>query len=143
MLIIVTAQGSVRMARELPLKLNPAKERTVKHSVGCLCELCGEPYPSDLLEIHLLPHGRRGRPGPDLQREILVLCPGCHREIHEVGLPRADQKDLVRSRSAGARRMIRAVLGYIPKPYTPPGVDLAAVFTDACQISGTCLNGSG
>jgi hypothetical protein len=129
---------------ELVLKPNPVKERRVKRSVGCRCELCGEAYASDLLEIHLLPgEGRRVRPGPDLQREILVLCARCHREIHEFRIPRADQKTLVRSRPAGVRREIRAILGYNPKPYAPPEVDLAAVYTDACQISGVCLNGSG
>lgn len=121
---------------ELPLKLNPVKERRVKRSVGCRCELCGEAFPADLLEIHLLPgDGRRVKPGPDLQREILVLCPRCHREIHEFRVPRADQKTIVRSRPAGIRREIRAILGYNPKPYTPPDVDLAAVYEEAHQLS--------
>jgi hypothetical protein len=129
---------------ELPLKLNPVKERRVKHSVGCRCELCGEEYPSAILEIHLLPgDGRRVRPGPDLQREILVLCPCCHRDIHEVCPPRTDQKILVRSRPAGVRREIRAILGYTPKPYTPPEADLAAIYEEAHQLSSICLNGSG
>jgi hypothetical protein len=129
---------------ELPLKLNPAKERRLKHSIGCSCELCGELYPPDLLEIHLLPGvGKRIRPDPDLQREILLLCSRCHLEIHELGIPRADQKTLVRSRPAGVRREIRSILGYNPKQYIPPDIDLAAVYMEACQISGGCLNGSG
>jgi hypothetical protein len=118
------------------LKLSPVKERRVKYSVGCRCELCGGAYPSDLLEIHLLPRtGRVGKPGPDLQREILVLCPRCHREIHESRVSRADQKTLVRSRPARIRREIRAILGYNPKPYIPPDVDLAAVYEEAHQLS--------
>jgi hypothetical protein len=129
---------------ELPLKVNPVKERRVKRSVGCRCELCGEEYPSDLLEIHLLPgDGRRVRPGLDLQREILVLCRRCHREIHAFRLPRADQKTLVRSRPAGARREIRAILGYTPKPYTPPEVDLAAIYDETRQLSSFLVNGAG
>jgi hypothetical protein len=136
MLIIGTDLFTVWKAMELPLKLNPVKERRVKHSVGCRCELCGEEYPSDLLEIHLLPQdGRRVRPAPDLQREILVLCPRCHREIHDCGVPRADQKTLVRSRPAGVRKDIRAILGYNPKPYTPPESDLAAIYEQAHQLS--------
>jgi len=121
---------------ELHLKLNPMKERKVKRSVGCRCELCGEAYPSDVLEIHLLPgDGKRVKPGPDLQREILVLCPGCHRGIHEFRVPRADQKTLVRSRPASVRKEIRTILGYNPRPYTPPDVDLAAVYEEAHQLS--------
>jgi hypothetical protein len=121
---------------ELPLKLNPVKERRVKHSVGCRCELCGEEYPSAILEIHLLPgDGKRVRPGPDLQREILVLCPRCHWEVHDCEVPRADQKTLVRSRPARVRMEIRAILGYHPKPYNPPDVDLASVYEEAHQLS--------
>ena len=129
---------------ELPVQLNPARERRVKRSAGCSCELCGGKAPADLLEIHLLPQdGRRARPGPDLQREILVLCPRCHREIHGSGLPRADQKILVRSRPAGVRKEIRAILGYNPAPYTPPETDLAAVYDETRQISSIFVNGAG
>jgi hypothetical protein len=124
------------MAMEPPLNLNPVKERRVKRAAGLRCELCGGTYPSDLLEIHLLPgNGRRVNPGPDLQREILVLCHRCHREIHESRVSRADQKTLVRSRTAGVRKEIRAILGYHPKPYTPPEADLAAVYEEAHQLS--------
>ena len=120
------------------------KERRLKSSVGCCCELCGEAYPSDLLEIHLLPGARNQRePGPDLQREILVLCPRCHLQIHEFRLPRADQKILVRSRPAEVRKRIRAILGYHPKPYTPPESDLAAVYEEIRQFSTLFVNGAG
>jgi hypothetical protein len=130
------------MATELPLKLNLTKERRVKGAVGLHCELCEGAYPSDLLVIHPLPgDGRVVRHPVDLQREILVLCPHCHREIHGFRLPRADQKTLVRSRPAGVRKAIRAILGYTPKRYTPPESDLTAVYEEI--ISGTCLNGSG
>jgi len=129
---------------ELPLKLNPMKERRVKCSVGCRCELCGEAYPSDLLELHLLPgDGRQIKHGPDLQREILVLCPRCHGDLHEFRLPRVDQKGLVRSRPAGVRKEIRAILGYNPKPYTPPDADLAAVYEEIRQFSSLFVNGAG
>lgn len=118
------------------LKLSAVKERRVKRAVGLCCELCGGAYPTDLLEIHHLPQdGRRVRPGPDLQREILVLCPRCHREIHESRVSRADQKILVRSRPAGVRKEIRTILGYHPKPYIPPETDLAAVYEAAHQLS--------
>ena len=132
------------MERELLLKLNPARQRRVKRSVGCRCELCGGAYPADLLEIHLLPGVRcRIEPGPDLQREILVLCPRCHREVHEFRIDRADQKTLVRSRAARARGEIRAILGDRPRPYTPPDVDLAAVYEEARQLSSFLVNGAG
>lgn len=129
---------------EPALKLNQVKERQVKHAVGLRCELCGDAFPADLLEIHLLPmDGRPVNPGPDLQREILVLCSRCHRDVHEFGLPRADQKNLVRSRAAGVRREIRLILGYCPGPYIPPEVDLAALYEETRQLSGFVLNGAG
>ena len=132
------------MGLPVSLKLNSVKERRVKRAVGLRCELCGGAYPSDLLEIHLLPpDGRRARPGPDLQREILVFCPSCHREIHEHRVPRADQKTLVRSRSGRVRREIRAILGYNPEPYTPPEVDLAAVYDEIRQLPSFPVNGAG
>jgi len=126
------------------LRLNPARERRVKCSCGFRCELCGGAYPPDLLEIHLLP-GSRGRvePGPDLQREILVLCHRCHRQVHEFRLLRADQKILVRSRPAGVRREIRGILGSTPKPYTPPEANLAAVYEEVRQFSTLFVNGAG
>jgi hypothetical protein len=127
-----------------PLKMGQIKERRVKQVVGLRCELCGGAYPSDLLEIHLLPgDGRQVRPGPDLQREILILCPACHREIHTYQIPRADQKILIRSRPAGVRKEIRAILGRNPKPYIPPDVDLAAVYEDVRQFSSLFVNGAG
>ena len=127
-----------------PARLNPVKERRVKLSVGCICELCGEAFPPDLLEIHLLPgNGKHGEPGPDLQREILVLCPPCHREIHACAVTRADQKTLVRSRPPRVRRAIRAILGYHPKPYSPPESDLAALYEDIRQFSTLFVNGAG
>jgi hypothetical protein len=116
--------------------LPPVKSKKVKLAAGSRCELCGEAYPPVLLEIHLLPgDGKRARQGPDLQREILVLCPGCHREIHDCRVPRADQKTLVRSRPSQVRREIRAILGFQPGPYTPPESDLAEIYEQAHQLS--------
>jgi len=128
---------------ELPLRLNPAGERRIKRSAGLRCELCCGVYRADLLEIHLLPSATGCMAtGPDLQREILVLCPRCHRDIHAFGLARADQKTLVRSRPAAVRREMRMILGYIPKPYIPPDVDLAALYEEA-RSSSFVLNGAG
>ena len=127
-----------------PLEMGPVRERNVKRSVGLACELCGGAYPADLLEIHLLPGGgNRADPGPDLQREILVLCARCHREIHGLGIPRADQKTLVRSRAAGVRREIRKILGHRPRPYVPPEADLASVYDEILQLSSFPVNGAG
>ena len=72
-----------------------------------------------------------------------MLCPRCHGEIHWFRLPPADQKILVRSRSAGVRRAIRAILGSAPRPYTPPEVDLAAVYEGIRDLSSFVLNGAG
>ena len=129
---------------ELSLKLNPVKELRVKLAAGSRCELCWEAYPSHLLEIHLLPMaGRHVRQGPDLQREILVLCPRCHRHVHAFDPDRADQKTLVRSRPTAVRKEIRAILGYTPSPYTPPEVDLAAVYEETRQLLSFVVNGAG
>jgi hypothetical protein len=127
-----------------PPGLSPAREQRVKRAAGLHCELCGGAYPADLLEIHLLPgEGWRVDPGPDLQREILVLCPRCHRDVHASRLPRADQKTLVRSRPAATRREIRAILGYAPAPYTPPEADLAAIYDETRQLASFVVNGAG
>jgi hypothetical protein len=118
--------------------LNPVKARRVKLAAGARCEICEGEFPLSLLEIHLIPRegGKRTRDGPDLQREILILCAACHREIHTYRIPRAAQKILVRFRPPGVRREMRRILGYTPKPYTPPDVDLAAVYEEAHQLSG-------
>ena len=127
---------------ELPPGLNPVMERRVKRATGLRCELCGGAYPADILEIHLIPQASgRSSPGPDLQREILVLCPRCHREVRTFRPTRADQKALVRCRQAAVRGEMRAILGYAPRPYTPPDADLAAVYEEIREIP--CLNGSG
>ena len=42
-----------------------------------------------------------------------------------------------------ARREIRRILGYIPKPYTPPEADLAAVYEEVRQFSTLFVNGAG
>ena len=117
--------------------LPSVKAKRVKLAAGSRCEICTGEFPLSILEIHLIPGKgeREASTGPDLQREILILCPACHREIHAFHIPRADQKILVRSRPSGVRREIRRVLGYQPKPYTPPDVDLAAVYDEAHQLS--------
>lgn len=117
--------------------LSPVKAKRVKLAAGSRCEICNGEFPLPILEIHLISRagGRREKPGPDLQREILVLCSPCHRQVHEFRVPRADQKTLVRSRSARVRREIRAILGYNPRPYTPPEADLASVYEEAHQLS--------
>jgi hypothetical protein len=117
--------------------LPPVKAKRVKLAAGARCEICDGEFPLSILEIHLILQegGRRTRGGPDLQREILILCPACHREIHTYRIPRADQKILVRSRQPGVRREMRRILGYKPKPYSPPEVDLAAVYEEAHQLS--------
>jgi hypothetical protein len=117
--------------------LPPVKAKRVKLAAGSRCEICDGEFRLSILEIHLVPRegGRSASAGPDLQREILILCPACHREIHAFRIPRADQKILVRSRPSGVRREMRRVLGYKPKPYSPPEVDLAVVYEEAHQLS--------
>jgi len=55
----------------------------------------------------------------DPSARILVICPPCHRHIHQLPVPVEKQRALVRRRAFEIRRDLRKVLGYKPKPVTP------------------------
>jgi transcription elongation factor Elf1 len=70
--------------------------KRIKMAVGCQCELCGQESPLILLEIHYIPGSssmKKDVKVKELQRELLVLCPTCHHDIHSYPVTRADQKD--------------------------------------------------
>jgi hypothetical protein len=49
-----------------------------------------------------------------------VVCRLCHDHIHRLPLRVKDQRAIVARRSFYARQDIRRVLGYVPRPYSPP-----------------------
>jgi len=60
---------------------------------------------------------------------LLVLCPRCHHDLHSFSVPLADQRELIAYRPYRVKQAIRAILGYRPKPYTPPdNFDPSTVF---------------
>jgi hypothetical protein len=127
------------------LKKHPVKEKLLKLSTGGTCENCSTTFPLALLAIHVI-----GRPpdiesgSRDLQKHLLVLCPGCLRSFRSGNAADSQQRELVRYRSAEVRKAMRAVLGYRPGKYVPPGdFDLARIFADACESRAMdyCLNG--
>ena len=114
--------GTVTMPLPPRLALSEAKAKRIKIAVGCFCELCGESRALPELEIHHVP--MPGRPPTrrrtDLQAMLLVLCPRCYHDLHAFSVPLADQRELIAYRPFQVKQAIRAILGYRPKPYTPP-----------------------
>ena len=70
-----------------------------------------------------------------LEREFLVLCSLCHRDVHEACLTVAEQKEILRYRPGDARREIRRILNYTPKPYVPPEPDISQIYEEAGRIN--------
>ena len=122
----------------LPREHTPGqiKMRRIKMALGSRCELCGRESSMDLLEVHAIQEDRLGkRRAVNLEREILVLCGSCHRDVHEAGLTPAEQREILRYRKREARRMIRQILDYTPKPYVPPESDIPGIFEEAIRIN--------
>jgi hypothetical protein len=122
----------------LPRGLAPdhIKVRKIKLVLDRSCELCGGEWPVESLEIHAISGDRlRGRERPDLEREILVLCSSCHRDLHEASLTVAEQKEILRYRPVEKRREIRRILGYTPKPYVPPDCDISGIYEEAIRVN--------
>jgi hypothetical protein len=103
------------------------------------CEWCDREYPPHSLVLHYIVPDKTVSGtiplSPDPQKRFLLLCSGCHQELHEIPLPYHLQKDLVRARPQELRKAIREVLGYIPAPYQPPGdFDLAEIYEDCFSL---------
>ncbi len=113
---------------------HPIRARKVKEAVGSKCELCGKAEEADSLEVHaFVNEDREGAlPAEDLEGWLLVLCSRCHDDLHDLPAGCEAQEMLVGQREDSARRMIRAILGYIPKSYTPPDSDVEGAYKDAC-----------
>ncbi|HUU76228.1 MAG TPA: hypothetical protein VMW63_09085 [Methanoregulaceae archaeon] len=109
------------------------QEMKIKLAVQFRCEWCEETKSPAILDLHLLVDDTGSYlPTPDPQKKILVLCPDCHRDIHEIPLPLQMQKDLVRKRSFARKKRIRAILDYTPPPYAPPDNQNYAEIYEEC-----------
>jgi len=122
----------------LPRELTPSpiKVRKIKLVLGSQCELCNRECPVESLEIHAISVDQlRVQETPNLEREILVLCSSCHRDVHEACLTVAEQKELLRYRPASMRREIRRILNYTPKPYVPPDSNIPEIYEEANRVN--------
>ncbi len=120
-------------------RVSKEKQRELKVLFSGRCEWCDRVYPPQVLVLHLIvpetAEGRAAPPSPDPQKRFLLLCPGCHQDLHQIPLPLHLQKDLVRARSRSLRRSIREIFGYIPEPYQPPGdFDLAEIYEECFSL---------
>ncbi len=126
-------------------RVNAVKSRLLKLAAGGRCEHCGEAYPLVLLEIHTLdPRSRAETACPDLQKEVLILCPDCHFFFHARPVEESIQRELVRYRPKEVKAAMRRILGSRPRPYVPPETgDPAAIFAEMFGSGALdlCLNG--
>ena len=119
------------------LTLSFTTTKRIKMAVDFQCEICGQEQPIVLLEIHYIPGSssmKRSVKVKDLQREILVLCPTCHHDIHAFSVTIADQKKLISYRSKLLKERIRLILKQPSKPYTPPECDLEKSYEESLRI---------
>jgi hypothetical protein len=100
--------------------LTPAQEKKLKLTVEGNCELCTEYFALEFLEVHRISRRLYREMVRDPSARILVVCRLCHDHIHRLPLRVKDQRAIVARRSFYARQDIRRVLGYVPKPYSPP-----------------------
>lgn len=119
----------------VPMHLRPGwvRERQIKLELGLQCEVCGVRAPHPILEIHYIRGAPSfpGSPPEDLEAEILILCPACHRDIHTFGVQEDDQRSLLLFRPDDLRRRIRRILGAKIKPICIPEQDLEERVRDA------------
>jgi hypothetical protein len=100
--------------------LTRAQEKKLKLAVEQSCELCSEYFALPFLEIHRISRRLYREMVRDPSARILVVCCLCHDHIHRLPVRVKDQRAIVSRRSFFVRRDIRRILGYKPKPYSPP-----------------------
>ena len=100
--------------------LTRVQEKKLKIAVEGNCELCSEYFALQFLEIHRISRRLYREMVRDPSTRILVVCHLCHHHIHRLPLRIRDQRAIVSRRSFFVRQDIRTILGYIPKPYSPP-----------------------
>jgi hypothetical protein len=104
--------------------LTTVQEKKLKVAVEQNCELCSDYFAPEFLEIHRISRRMYREMVRDPSTRILVVCQLCHQHIHRLPVRVKDQRALVSHRSFFVRQDIRKILGYTPKPYSPP--------TDTC-----------
>ncbi|MCU0633148.1 MAG: HNH endonuclease [Methanolinea sp.] len=127
------------------LKRNSVLSWRLKLAAGAICEHCGNAFPLSLLEIHVIDQTKKTEAGQsELQKELQVLCPECHRFFHSRPVEEYVQRELVRYRDRKVKIAMRQALGIRPRTYIPPETgDPEAIF-QGTLMSGAmdlCLNG--
>jgi len=111
--------------------LTPAQEKGLMRAVEGNCELCSEYYAFPFLEIHRISRRRYREMIRDPSARILVVCRLCHDHIHHLPVRVKDQRAIVAHRSFFIRRDLRRILGYRPKPYSPPeDLDVSQIYEE-------------
>ncbi len=111
--------------------LTPVQEKNLKLAVEGTCELCSEYYALPFLEIHRISRRLYREMVRDPSARILVVCRLCHDHIHRLPVRVKDQRAIVSRRSFLVRQDIRMILGYKPKPYSPPDdTDLSQMYEE-------------
>lgn len=100
--------------------LTPVQEKKIKLAVEGSCEVCSEYCALPFLEIHRISRRMYREMVRDASTRILVVCQHCHHHIHRLPMRVRDQRAIVSRRSFFVRQDIRKILGYMPKPYSPP-----------------------
>jgi hypothetical protein len=111
--------------------LTPVQERKLKLAVEGNCELCSEYFALPFLEIHRISQRLYREMVQDPSTRILVVCRLCHHHIHRLPVRVKVQRAIVSHRSFFVRQDIRKILGYTPKPYSPPDdIDISRMYED-------------
>jgi hypothetical protein len=111
--------------------LTPVQEKKLKLAVEGSCELCSEYFALPFLEIHRISRRMYREMVRDPSTRFLVVCHLCHSHIHRLPVRVKDQRAIVSRRSFFVRRDIRKILGYTPKPYSPPDdIDFSRIYED-------------
>ncbi len=120
--------------------ISPEQERAIIIAAEQTCELCHEYFPVSSLLVHQVTSRIPRGTGRDPSLSLLVVCGPCHNHIHALPVTRAKQRALARKRTFFIRRDIRRILGYVPKPCSPPDtVELSQVYE---EYMGRCSPGS-
>jgi hypothetical protein len=108
------------------------KTKRIKLAVESRCEICGRQAGLEDMGIHsFLEEAEDSYEPADLEQFLLVLCNGCHRDIHSYPITIQEQESLIQTRHKPVRENIRAILAYNPKPYSPPEIDMEDVYREA------------
>jgi hypothetical protein len=100
--------------------LTRVQEKKLRLAVEGNCELCSEYVALRFLEIHRISRRLYREMVRDPSSRILVVCHLCHDHIHRLPMRVKDQRVIVSRRSFFVRQDLRKILGYTPKPYSPP-----------------------